>query len=430
MIILIKNVCHNCVSHKSLKNHIKSIGSTNKCCYCHKEDVLTIPSLLLFEYIEKRLNEILTPLNYYNRLESFYYEADEDLTTYTRSYDFFQRLEDSFEPLLFDDLISHFDQFFSNEEPLISLIDSFRYKEDTSSSHTLKWEVYLNKLNHEFRYSNSEFVALIEKIISPIVKNDVLMKKFIKTIPAGKTIYRGRVFSKEKDKTTIIKKPFSELGPPPNILATEQRMTPSGISAFYGALDRETCLSELRPVAGIKIVTGGFLPKFNINLLDLDVLKKTIPDSKHISTDPFAPHLAEEIDSMFFFRDLYAELVKPSTSGDNFTYRLTQLFFEVIRIRFLNQIHGVSFSSVQRGGKGKNIVLFPEYSVTENSIGDVYYPHGLTPMKYFSESLQFPNFKFANYSINPVLTFDNTSMKFHLIKAVKVISESINLVNT
>jgi hypothetical protein len=379
--------------------------------------------LLLFEFIQARLDEILTPLTYYKKLESLYCEAHEELTVYSSSYDFFQWLEDDFETTLFDEILDYTDSFFSDNEPLISLVDAFRYKEDTSSSHSPKWDIYLNKLNHEFRYSNTQFVSLIEEIISPVVRKNKLQKKFTKTIPIGRTIYRGRVFTNEKDKTNIINEPFRELGPPPNIMASEQRMTPSGISAFYGALDRQTCLAELRPVAGVKIITGGFSPKFNINLLDLDVLKRASTKESFLETDPFADKLAEEIDSIFFFSHLYSELVKPSVSGDNTTYRLTQLFFEVVRIKFLNHIHGVTFSSVQRGGKGKNIVLFPEYSITNNSGGDVYYSHGCTPKKIVSDALRFPDFRYENFSTEPSLTFEDASLKIHLIKAVNVISE-------
>ena len=424
---MVKFVCQNCVSHESLKEHIKSNGTKNTCDYCLRNDVVTIKNLLLFRFIQARLDEILTPLTYYKKLESLYYDAHEELTTYSRSYEFFQWFKDDFEATLFDEIIDYTDSFFSDDEPLISLVDACRYKEDISSSHSLQWDIYLNKLNHEFRYSNTQFVSLIEKITSPLVRRNKFQKKFIKTIPIGKTIYRGRVFTNEEDKINITNEPYKKLGPPPNIIASEQRMTPSGISAFYGALDRQTCLAELRPVAGVKIITGGFSPKFKINLLDLDVLKRASPKESFLETDPFAEKLAEEIDSILFFSHLHSELVKPSTSGDNTTYRLTQLFFEVIRIKFLNHIHGVTFSSVQRGGKGKNIVLFPEYSITDNSCGDVYYSHGYTPENFYSDSLGFPDFRYENYSTEPSLTFEDASLKIHFIKAVNVISEDKHL---
>ncbi|WP_368678911.1 RES domain-containing protein [Dickeya zeae] len=375
----------------------------------------------MFKYMHSKLEELLTPLSYYSNLQGHYYHAHEDITTYSDGYGFFQQYKEFFHSIFFDELLDYINDFFS-AEPLISLVDSFRYPEDACSSHSSEWSICVNKLNHEYRYSNSEIISLIKLILSPAVENGRIENKYLKRIKKGSILYRGRIFNSNKEKEDIKLAPFRELGPPPVEIASEQRMTPSGISAFYGALDRKTCQAELRPIVGVKIATCAFKAINGFNLIDLDVLKKIKISDIEWCQDPFKDGLNNKINSIYFFSQLYSELVKPATLGDTKTYRLTQLFFEVLRIEFLNQIHGITFSSVQRRGKGRNVVLFPEYSVTQNCNGEIYYPHGCSVDNFFPDEKFFSDFKYKGYSIEPVLLCENESINLHSVKEVKVLS--------
>ncbi|CAD6365968.1 RES family NAD+ phosphorylase [Shewanella putrefaciens] len=420
-----KLVCSCCASIRSLEKYIRVSGKKLVCSYCGDNKNYTLQRDTIFEYIKSRLEELLAPLSYYSKLQGHYYYAHEELAVYSSGYEFFQWYEEFFNGILFDELLEYINDFFS-KEPLISLVDSFRYPEDTCSSHSLKWSIYVNKLNHEYRYSNREITSLIESILSPVVENGKLVNKYLKRIKKGSILYRGRIFNNNKDKEEIKLAPFRQLGPPPVEIASEQRMTPSGVSAFYGALDRETCQAELRPIAGVKIATCGFKAINGFKLINLDVLQKIKLSDIGWQQDPFREGLGNKIDSIYFFSQLYSELVKPSTAGDSKTYRLTQLFFEVLRVNFLNQVHGISFSSVQRGGRGKNIVLFPEYSVTQSGDGEIYYPHCCSLEQVFPYEKYFLGAKYIGYSIEPVLLCEKESIKLHAIKAVKVLSELID----
>ncbi|ELP6737751.1 hypothetical protein WD376_000519 [Vibrio vulnificus] len=92
----------------------------------------------------------------------------------------------------------------------------------------------------------------------------------------------------------------------------------------------------------------------------------------------------------------------------------------------MNQVHGITFSSVQKGGRGKNIVLFPEYSVIQNDDGEIYYPHNCSLENFPSDEIYFSGFKYHGYSIEPVLLCEKESIKLHAVKAVKVLSELID----
>ncbi|EMP4392146.1 RES family NAD+ phosphorylase [Vibrio fluvialis] len=420
-----KLVCTRCASINSLKKHIRHNGKKSVCSYCGDKTNYTLEQSTLFEYIKSSLEELLPPLSYFSKLEGFFYHANEDITVYSSGYEFLQWYQNYFNKVLFDELLIFISDLFS-QGPLVSLADSFRYPEDTCSSHSLKWSIFVNKLNHEYRYTNKEITSLIELILSPTVKNGKLIKKYLKSINEGAILYRGRVFNSNKEKEDIKLAPFRQLGPPPIEIAAEQRMTPSGVSAFYGALDRETCQAELRPIAGVKIATCAFKAINSFKLFDLDVLQKIKPTDIDWYQDPFQEGLSNNIDSVYFFSQLYSELIKPSTNGDSKTYRLTQLFFEVLRVKFLNQVHGITFSSVQKGGRGKNIVLFPEYSVIQNDDGEIYYPHNCSLENFPSDEIYFSSFKYHGYSIEPVLLCEKESIKLHAVKAVKVLSELID----
>ena len=49
-------------------------------------------------------------------------------------------------------------------------------------------------------------------------------------------------------------------------------MTPNGISALYCALERETCLSEIRSITGDHVVSTALTPVAELKLLDLTAL--------------------------------------------------------------------------------------------------------------------------------------------------------------
>lgn len=347
-----KLVCSRCASIYSLEKYIRDNGKSSVCSYCGDNENFTLQRDTMFEYIKSKLEELLTPLSFYSKLQGHYSHAHEDITIYSDGYEFFQWYESFFNNMFFDELLDYINYFF-RKEPLISLVDSFRYPEDTCSSHSLKWSIFVNKLNHEYRYSNREITSLIESILSPAVESGKLVNKYLKRINKGSILYRGRIFNSNKEKEDIKLAPFRQLEPPPVEIASEQRMTPSGVSAFYGALDRETCQAELRPIAGVKIATCAFKAINGFKLIDLDAFQKIKPSDIGWHQDPFQEGLGNKIDSVYFFSQLYSELVKPSTAGDAKTYRLTQLFFEVLRVNFLNQVHGIAFSSVQRGGRGK-----------------------------------------------------------------------------
>lgn len=53
---------------------------------------------------------------------------------------------------------------------------------------------------------------------------------------------------------------------------------------------------------------------------------------------------------------------RPKVSNDELSYLSTQVVFEYLRTRFGKYVDGMVFPSVQTGGVGTNVVIFPEAS--------------------------------------------------------------------
>ena len=133
-------------------------------------------------------------------------------------------------------------------------------------------------------------------------------------------------------------------------------MTPSGISALYCALDRQTCLSEIRSITGDSVVSGALTPTSSLKLLDLTHLAKAEPPTLTI----FDQGYLDGMHLKTFVRSLVKKMSRPRGRNDELSYLSTQVVFEFLRLRFDGQVDGLVFPSVQTGEKGTNVVLFPE----------------------------------------------------------------------
>ena len=98
----------------------------------------------------------------------------------------------------------------------------------------------------------------------------------VRSIAHGERLYRARHAQNQKQVEGIIGNPAGQFGLTPRHLASSQRMTPNGISALYCALERETCLSEIRSITGDHVVSAALTPIGELKLLDLTVLGRVV----------------------------------------------------------------------------------------------------------------------------------------------------------
>ena len=202
-----KIVCTSCVSFPSLQKYIGEEGKIAVCSYCFKKNNYSVQTDKIFGYISSVLFETLVPLSSFSKLESFFYHADEELVTYSDSFDFLEQYENKFQTVFFNELVEKLNDEFDVHEPLILLKDSYRYEDDCYYVHSDRWRALVKRLNHEYRYSNGNILLFLEDVLSPILDNGLIKSKYIKTLPKDKLIYRGRIYNSEESKDRICNEP-------------------------------------------------------------------------------------------------------------------------------------------------------------------------------------------------------------------------------
>jgi hypothetical protein len=178
----------------------------------------------------------------------------------------------------------------------------------------------------------------------------------VRTVDVGATIFRVRVVDKE----CKLAGP-RDLGPPPREQATQpNRMSPSGIVMFYGAMDRATALVETfqpdRDGAGNKSV---WLACFEV-LKELRLL-----DLTHLPPVPsiFDADRRDLLDGIVFLHEFVENLAQPidRDGREHIDYVPTQIVTEYTRHRFRTQneqqLHGILYRSSKRP-TGVACVLF------------------------------------------------------------------------
>ena len=167
-------------------------------------------------------------------------------------------------------------------------------------------------------------------------------------------IWRGRTARATQEVEKILREPVKELGPPPSHLARAGRMNADGISVFYGAMEKCTCISELRPPVGSSVVIGKFSVTRTVKLLDLGALADT-----YVSTSHFDPKFLEHKSRAIFLKRLVGEISKPVVpEEERVEYLATQAVAEFLANKASPKVDGIIFPSSQTGGKGRNVVLF------------------------------------------------------------------------
>lgn len=167
-------------------------------------------------------------------------------------------------------------------------------------------------------------------------------------------IYRARII-KENERFGHV-----DLTSPPPSHARNNRMSPAGISFFYGTLDIDTAIAEIRPSVGDKIAAASFEVCRNIYVLDFS---KT-----PAATSPFSETYAFRFEEFVLpFLEHFAEdISKPIRRDDALIdYVPTQIFTEYLRFS-KNQLDGLLYRSSMRNG-GNCIVLFKGQDISSET---------------------------------------------------------------
>ena len=259
----------------------------------------------------------------------------------------------------------------NGEEAFYSLEYKYDFNEKGYEEHSLTWRQFRKEILHEQRFFNQSALNRLKEIFDGLhlIRNKENTPAIYNLIPnrQNAVFYRARVSNDPSERDRIFGDPATNLGPPPDQLRTAGRMNSSGIMAFYGAFDLETCIAELRPAVGETVVAAKFALNRPILVLDTTGFSGS-PELINI----FAKTHIKRMRLWKFMTEFMHEIARPCLPEDeHLDYVPTQVVSE-----YLTHLHklsgrnghqtidGIIYRSAQNRD-GKNIAIFGDAGVVQ-----------------------------------------------------------------
>jgi len=353
-------ICGECVKPASIKGFILNNQTEGLCKYC-SSNVGTAKLDTVIEFIASQLDKVLVVTDELTQYEqNMVFECGASEPHIANLWDI---LGDS--GLIAEEVVAS--DIVEKLEDLYGADTLFAYDDGTleeRNDYEDQWIQFVELINHRRRYFNATAEDFLDSLFEVLHIGESLNSELIHTLESQDKLYRARIANSRNDLAVIEASPHEQLGPVPKRLAGNQRMTPAGISAIYCALDRNTCLSEIRAIVGDLVVSGEFTPIQPLKLLDLSALKTlNFPEIDLFHNDYRAYSHAHS-----FLIEMIDKLSRPLARDDSLGYLSTQVFFEYLSVKYGEQIVGLKFPSVQAGGEGMNVALFPAASGVEKDL--------------------------------------------------------------
>jgi len=240
---------------------------------------------------------------------------------------------------------------------------------DTHTALVYTWKWFKEITKHQRRYFFEDACEFWDRLGSgdiftgshlDFIRQLAQKAGLYETYGPGQLFYRARVHAPDIDVGSA-----KRLGPPPkNRARFSNRMSPAGISMFYGALDRETAIEEVvdptRPGEGKHITSGAFHSPGHLTLLDLRGTSE-LPSR----FDPDAGYLRAPL---LFLRDFAEDLAKPvqKDGREHIEYVPTQVLTEY----FQRRADGILYRSARKEGGTCCVVFMPLFFGNCRDLGD------------------------------------------------------------
>lgn len=328
--------CQQCFNETNIAQYITHNGDFRaSCSYCESENVKAVNPKEIFQFVEKfayGLKEVDDGKPLFALLEEDFCFFEEKVLDKQN---------------LLSNILSDNQELLSKKYsvPDIQLTrdswDEFRNEITTKNRFFPQTELYKNIFTNTKEMNNGQTNAFIS-----------LVDSLTKSYSTGRVFYRARVDENKLD--------IKYMRAPPANIVTPGRANPAGISYLYLAEDEKTCIAEVRPSNGslVNIAT------FNLNK-ELDLLDLTNPRKK-------ASFLLQESESLedsithinlleIFAQELSKAILPHRSHLDYIPTQFISEFFKTVC-----GFDGIIFNS--SFGHGKNIVLFDESVVKDNSM--------------------------------------------------------------
>ena len=353
-----KHVCHTCIGDEFLAKQVEKEGTQAECTYCHA----TRPAFTLAD-LSRRIYEVVkdhfTPIPEYDVPEQLRQGLYDNKTLIEKVAGLKQDIAVAVREYLLKERAWRVDV---DREEKNAYSDEFLYEEreaDTSDLRSAWWDLKEEYFSHA-RLCKTTTVATLDRIFGNLASlRTIRNKPVIREINQGdrdSSFWRGRTAHSEPEVRSILKLKdlSSRLDPPPSEEAKAGRMNAKGIPVFYGALEEETCVSEVRAPVGGFVILAKFDLLNPVRVLDFKELSSIYSDFRH-----FDPNYIEKRSRERFLEELAGEISKPIMPHEEAReYIATQIVSEYLANQVELRLHGIIFNSSQTGGTGHNIVLF------------------------------------------------------------------------
>jgi hypothetical protein len=341
-------VCPDCIADDGLRRFVASHAEIAGCDFCGAPGPQGLTLGALFDYMGARIG------TEWDRAIDvlFYGEGDEPWESGGAPvYDASDLLGELGEPLANDGLRDEFVAAFHDDR-----VSSHAFRLAHHERLAYGWETFARYVKEESRFlflrtgrgpqGDEELIPPAQLLdeVGMAIENGGLIRR----LAAGTQLVRARQHAPEE----ILATP-GELGSPPPACAAANRMSPPGISMFYGAEDVETALAELRPQLLPRCATvAAWTTARPLHYLDLvDVEVPTLFDMGGKSPRPW----------LLFLRGFAEEVSLPATPrGAAVEHVPTQVFTEYVRHVIGDRddpVRGIRYRSAVRR-EGVSWVLF------------------------------------------------------------------------
>ncbi|HCG8482209.1 TPA: RES domain-containing protein [Vibrio parahaemolyticus] len=345
-----KYLCSGCVGEEDLASYVREKGDRGECSYCGNK----LRNVVHFDVMMKHLVACIT---------QEYGDPNDVGVAWDRGWcgDVF----DSYD--LLDRICIPFESMELQDDVLSSLEGKQWCKQDfyqlsPSQAYIFGWKKFVDLVKHKSRYSfyrtveENEYGGYEEipaQYFMDSLSEIVESLNLYKTLPANSTVLRVRIHDRKEKLSTA-----KQLGSPPLEYSTfANRMSPSGISMFYGAFERRTAIAETYEVSSEdKVATiGTFEVTRDLKVVDFSKLPN--PKGFFSGVERNYRHKLEFIYE--FLEDFTAPVSKDGL--EHIEYVPTQIVSE--HFRFIHstldsgKVDGIIYPSSKKNGK-KAIVLF------------------------------------------------------------------------
>lgn len=365
---LLEPICLGCVGDSFLQKMIIDAGSKGECLCCGKNQLS-----IELDILANKVAEILTSTVDIGDYHDIWDIASDRISHTVQSGD----------PLNY--FVTEILQLDDEEDPLIDLVlsklvgqtpgDEGFFDHEHYSRKTIipfitevLWLEFQSELMHKRRFFNEKAKKFLEWLFDGIDSYHVWgfgpgVVRILTPDECG-PIFRARDCTAPKDDSQkIIADPASQLAAPPKELAPTGRMSPAGVPVFYGAFERETCIAELRPPVGGKVISGEFRLTREARVFDFTALEDAY-DRAVISY--FDPEFSRKIEKRQFLKAFHSIISHPVVPKQEHEYLKTQVIAEYLATQHSPNFDGVIFASAQaQHDNGRNIVLFSQVISTD-----------------------------------------------------------------